>query len=201
MSCIRAPFGSLKFCAFNGIPTKIQKRPLFNLLRPTHKYTEHRLLGYTLSQMYTIVSEIQHYKLFVPWCVDSRIISTLKQGSIETQVAELKVGFKHFQESYKSKVTLTQNVIKADSFDSSVFDILKTSWTFQPIPANDTITTNSNMRCALKFECEFRFKSLLYNQMSDLVLERVGREMVGAFEIRAFDLYGKASCESKLINN
>lgn len=60
---------------------------------PLKSHTERRLVGYSIDQMYSLVSDVQHYKLFLPGCIESNIISVknLSNGQREMK-AELAVG-------------------------------------------------------------------------------------------------------------
>ncbi len=72
-------------------------------------FSESRLVGYSPEQMYLLVSNINDYALFVPYCNYSKIIShqsplSTHQKSIHLK-AELGVGFQTlFSEKYLSDV-------------------------------------------------------------------------------------------------
>ena len=59
------------------------------------RYTERRLIGYSPQQMYDVVSDVEQYSKFVPWCQKSRIIRRSSSSVLE---AELEVGFQIFVE-------------------------------------------------------------------------------------------------------
>ena len=187
------------------LPSYGKKAHFFTSILPTHKYYERRLVGYSQHQMYKIVSQVQHYHLFVPWCLESNIHKTrIINENSKLVWAELKVGFQQLQESYTSRVNLVENeYVEANSNDSSVFDTLKNTWVFKPRPDILLSTNSGNLAeypcCELKFHVEFRFKSILYNQASDVFLNKVANKMVGAFEKRALELYGKPSIPSRKI--
>lgn len=52
--------------------------------------------------MYNVVSDIDRYKDFLPWCTDSKITS--RKENVVT--ADLKIGFQIYEEKYTSKVEL-----------------------------------------------------------------------------------------------
>jgi coenzyme Q-binding protein COQ10 len=65
------------------------------------------VLSYKRQQLYDIVSDVNAYKKFVPFCVGSRVLSaTESSDKLEPTVmeAELTVGFLTFKERYVSKV-------------------------------------------------------------------------------------------------
>ena len=69
-------------------------------------YSEQRIVGYSCEQMFSVVSEVERYHSFVPWCKKSVVKKSKK--SDEQFVAELIVGFPPFGESYTSTVTLVR---------------------------------------------------------------------------------------------
>jgi hypothetical protein len=54
------------------------------------------VLRWTPCQVYSVVSDVDNYHKFVPWCIASRVIKKNKEGShVE---AELEVGFQLLRE-------------------------------------------------------------------------------------------------------
>eukprot|EP00796_Vickermania_ingenoplastis_P006957 gene6957-4923_t len=79
-------------------------------------YTEHRLLGWSPTQLYAVVSDVRRYHEFLPWCVAS-VVHTQTPLKTAAPVADpaqqptemtasLTVGFALFTEEYTSCVTL-----------------------------------------------------------------------------------------------
>ena len=62
---------------------------------PFHKLSWSIVIRYSPQQLYTVVSGIEHYKDFVPWCVRSEVLDRPSADYLE---AELEVGFKLFTE-------------------------------------------------------------------------------------------------------
>ena len=94
----RAP----RLCRVRSSPA----RSLFGLSdAPTAlSHRERRLLAYPPSHVYAVVSSVEHYSHFVPWCLDSRVLQRAPDGRYLE--AELAVGFRLFSESYTSRVTM-----------------------------------------------------------------------------------------------
>lgn len=60
---------------------------------------------YTPEQLYNVVTNVDQYQQFVPWCTKSRVI---KGKSCDFQ-AELEIGFPPIVERYTSEVTIIPN--------------------------------------------------------------------------------------------
>merc|ERR1712062_85395 len=128
-------------------------------------YSEQRLLGYSCGQMFSVVSEVEKYHSFVPWCKKSLV----KKRSQEQLVAELVVGFPPFlSESYTSTVTLVEPyLVTAVCNDMTMFDHLKTVWKFKPITDDNDQDTNQQ-KCQLDFAVSFAFHSNPHQYFSRL---------------------------------
>ena len=143
----------------------------------THK--ERRLLKFSNKELYQVVSHVELYHKFVPWCIGSNIIrstpTTLEPTRLE---AELVVGYGMFNERYISDVQLEwPKSIIAVSKQTNLLEYLQTKWSFTPC------STNPN-HCWVIFEIDFKFKSPLYNHVSDMFLQEIVNSMVTAFETR-----------------
>ena len=62
----------------------------------------HSLWGYTPEQLFALVSDVERYPEFLPWCVGARI----KERRSDLVVADLIIGFRMFRERFTSRVTL-----------------------------------------------------------------------------------------------
>jgi ribosome-associated toxin RatA of RatAB toxin-antitoxin module len=137
------------------------------------KHFERKLINQPIATLYEVVSDVDRYKEFVPWCKESRVIS--KTG--RNMTAELEVGFNIFSEKYTSKIeTIEPTFVSAMSTETNLFEYLKTEWKFTP--ASDPKAT------WVTFQVEFKFRSAMYNELSRLFLQEVVAKMVKAFEQR-----------------
>jgi coenzyme Q-binding protein COQ10 len=163
---------------------------------PLMTHSERRLLPFPMPHVYHVVSSVDEYSSFVPWCVGSSVLQQVRRGgqqgggggggggALEDVEAELAVGFQLFSERYVSRVTLDpQRSVTAVASGTLLFSHLVNVWRFEPGP--DPHTT------WLDFGVEFQFRSHLYATASSLFFDEVVLQMVNAFEKRCKDTQGK----------
>jgi coenzyme Q-binding protein COQ10 len=142
---------------------------------PTH--AEQRHLPYTPEQLYDLVSRVERYPEFLPWCKASRI--TRREGDVFW--ADLVIAFKVFRERFTSKVTLIPKEGVDVEYINGPFRYLNNHWRF--LPAEDG-------GCIVDFYVDFEFRSKMLQSLIGLLFNEAVQRMVAAFETRADQLYG-----------
>eukprot|EP00096_Caligus_rogercresseyi_P008713 TRINITY_DN2810_c0_g1_i1.p1 TRINITY_DN2810_c0_g1~~TRINITY_DN2810_c0_g1_i1.p1 ORF type:complete len:185 (-),score=47.64 TRINITY_DN2810_c0_g1_i1:73-627(-) len=169
---------------------RVSRGPLFIPVRFHNGgslYSERRVLGYSAQEMFTVVSQVERYSEFVPWCTSSHVTSRTLCGLR----ADLVIGFPPLlKEAYTSDVTLFEpNLVTAVSNDLSLFKFLKTVWKFNELQG----VPNNERSCALDFAVHFKFRSPIYAQFSTLFFDEVVKRNVNAFLDEANRRYGPES--------
>ncbi|KRJ98157.1 coenzyme Q-binding protein COQ10, mitochondrial isoform X1 [Drosophila yakuba] len=145
----------------------------FNDFRKKHRwYTKKELVGYSMQDMYSVVSDVSNYHKFVPYVKRSDVHSQSSGGF----KADLIVGFPPLNEAYTSQVTLVApSLVKSECHDGRLFNYLLNEWSFKPglkdIP-------NS---CVLDFKVSFEFKSLLHSNVANIFFDLICDQMENAF--------------------
>ncbi|XP_016991452.1 coenzyme Q-binding protein COQ10, mitochondrial [Drosophila rhopaloa] len=134
--------------------------------------TKKELVGYSMQDMYSVVSDVSNYYKFVPYVKRSHVHTQDSAGF----KADLIVGFPPLNEAYTSQVTLVpHSLVKSECHDGRLFNYLLNEWRFRPglkdIP-------NS---CVLDFKVSFEFKSLLHSNVASLFFDIICEQMENAF--------------------
>ena len=139
-------------------------------------HAESRILPYPADLMYAIVSDVEKYPEFLPWCVALRVLSKERVKERDVLRAEMLVGCGALRESYTSRVVLdaaarTIDVVQTDG----PFRQLESRWGFAP----------EGEGCRVDFSIAFEFKNRLLNAVAGNAFEQALLKMTDAFEARA----------------
>ena len=145
------------------------------------KQEEKQLVAYTKDQMFDLVSNIDEYKEFLPWCNDSKIISRERFDDHEVVTADLEIGYDQFVYTYRSEVRLAkdESYINVKNLDGP-FKYLTNEWKFTDIDEN-----NSEIEFMIDFELNLSLLDVLMKKFFNLAFQR----MVSAFIDRAKEIY------------
>jgi coenzyme Q-binding protein COQ10 len=140
---------------------------------PTHHET--RFLPQTAEQLFDLVSDVDDYPNFLPWCVALRVTS---RDANEIR-ADMVVGFKMLREKFTSRVTLTPKERIDVEYLDGPFRYLENRWLF----------IDKDGGCEIDFFIDFEFRSRLLRKIMEPLFHEAVRRMVRAFEKRATERY------------
>ncbi|PWN51891.1 hypothetical protein IE53DRAFT_385722 [Violaceomyces palustris] len=148
--------------------------------------------------LYEIVSDVQSYHQFIPYCRSSRVLGeeprfkrmreqglVPEDGATQVQLAELTVGFGSFNESYTSEVRMKKSdwVVATSTPQNPIFSHLRTEWSFEDLSRHQG-SLPSSPSTRIRFDIQFSFKNPLYASVAGQVLELMSTKMMDAFQQR-----------------
>ena len=149
----------------------------------THKLEKH--LKHEAELINNIILDVENYPKFLPWVDKARII----EKNNDDFVAELDIGFKGFDESYKSLVKhhKSQEIYHVEvEAISGPFKKLTNKWQVEAVKDG----------CIVNFFIDFEFKSRILDMVVGMVFSIATEKMVHAFEQRAEEI-SATGCASK----
>jgi coenzyme Q-binding protein COQ10 len=141
-------------------------------------YKEKVSVPYTPQQMYDLVAGVERYPEFLPWCIGARILK--RDNNI--LYADLVIGWKVLRERFSSKVVLNPTSSVQFDYTNGPLKYLHGDWRFTPTAQGG---------CLVEFQVDFEFKSRALSLVMGGVFSELVHRMVGAYEARANQLYGK----------
>ena len=142
-------------------------------------FSEVRNVPYSTEQMFALVTDIEKYPDFLPWCIGA-VVNTRGDNMIK---ADLIIGFKMLQERFTSIVKLRPPYNIDVTFHEGPFQYLTNKWHFQP----------NERGCYLTVHVDFELKNSFYQMIMGHVFDKAATRMVNAFEQRCFCLSNSIS--------
>ena len=135
------------------------------------------LVPYSAQQMFELVSQIETYPDFLPWCSSAQII----ESAPERVVATLGLAFKGVRQSFTTENRHEGQTAIAMSLVDGPFRQLAGRWEFIVLREN---------ACKVSLKLEYEFSSRLLEQVVGPVFGTISNSMVDSFIARAEQLYG-----------
>lgn len=135
------------------------------------------LVKYSAHAMYDIVTDIEAYPEFLPWCTGSRIISR-KDNIVEAELQIAKGGFKN---SFATRNINDEGGRITVSLLDGPFSSLDGVWNFMPLREDAS---------KISLDLEFEINGVLANFAFGAVFNQICNTMVSSFTGRAKQIYG-----------
>ncbi|OAA52053.1 cyclase/dehydrase family protein [Metarhizium rileyi] len=165
----------------------------------TQTITATRTLPYGQQPLYKLISDVDSYSSFVPYCAHSHVTQWShpdENGRKWPTLADLQVGWGGFNEVFTSQLRCLPDVsVEAVSGDptsadakaaSAVFKSLVTRWHLKPVRHHPSPSTEVHLTI------KYQFVNPVYAAVSAAVSDKVAGLMIEAFEKRALEQLGYA---------
>ena len=129
-----------------------------------------------------MILDIEKYPEFVPWCINGKIYKRQDRADIVEIEADLTVGKKFLNQTYKSHVTYYKEKDKIIvSNIGGPLKHLKNEWEIKEI----------NNQSQVNFMIDFEIKIIVYNMIMQKSFNKGLENIANAFEKRAIELFNK----------
>ena len=132
------------------------------------------------NDLINMILDIEKYPEFVPWCLNGKVYKKEDLKDMIEMEADLTVGKKFLNQTYKSHVTYykEKDKIIVNNIDGPLKH-LKNKWEIREI----------NKQSEISFEIDFEIKNVFYNMIMKKSFDQGLRKIADAFEKRAIQLF------------
>ncbi|MEJ7930109.1 type II toxin-antitoxin system RatA family toxin [Ramlibacter sp. AN1015] len=138
------------------------------------------LIWYSAEEMFALVTDVESYPQFLPWCDQSKVLTRDKHG----MQAQVGIAFGGIHQSF---TTHNQHVpgreIRMALVDGP-FSRLEGLWTFTPLG------DDAQRACKVELKLDYAFRSAALAALVGPVFDRIAGSLVDAFVKRAEQVYG-----------
>jgi ribosome-associated toxin RatA of RatAB toxin-antitoxin module len=140
------------------------------------------LLWYSPDEMYRLVTGVEDYPRFLPWCDSAQIIERHDDG-VTARLGLHYAGVRHAFTTRNEQVPGASVIVK---LVDGPFSLLDGSWAFLPLGRPDTPA----QACKIEFDLRYAFASKALETVLSPVFDRVANTFVESFVTRAEAVYG-----------
>ena len=133
--------------------------------------------NYSKKDLIELVLKIDDYKFFLPWCINSKILTINKKKKDLKIIADLEIGFKSYREIYTSEVIYNNqnSKIEVTSINGNIKKLLNI-WEFEEIDKK-----SCNIIFFIDIELKNPIVNILFNKFFNYGFEKI----LNSFEGRA----------------
>lgn len=140
------------------------------------------LLWHSAHEMFALVTDVQHYPQFLPWCDRADVIERTPEG----MVARVGMSIGGLQQGFTTRNTHVPDREVHMALVDGPFSQLDGIWKFLPLG------DGSQRACKVEFTLRYGFSSGALAAVVGPVFDRIAGNLVDAFVKRADQVYGTA---------
>ena len=141
------------------------------------------LLLYSPHEMYTLVTVIEDYPRFLPWCERAEVL----ERSDNSVTARLHLAYLGVRQSFTTRnVQVAGSSVELQLVDGP-FSELAGTWRFVPLPAADGAQAKA---CKVEFDLRYSFANAALEAVVSPVFDRIANTFVESFFKRAEQVHG-----------
>ena len=166
---------------------RLQSRAFFSLGSSGSQakvITLHRTLPYTQSELFAVISNVQQYSAFLPYCIASQVTQVDAATALPTR-ADLVIGYGGFQETFASRIECArvEGRVVAEAVRPELFQQLKAVWQLE---GRGGLKRAGGTRASL--DITYYFTNPLYNMACEAMGPQIAKVLMDAFESRVHDV-------------
>jgi ribosome-associated toxin RatA of RatAB toxin-antitoxin module len=140
------------------------------------------LLWYSPIEMYELVTDVQDYPSFLPWCDKAEVLERHEDG-LTARLGLAYMGVRHAFTTRNQHVPGTSVTVR---LVDGPFSLLDGTWLFHPLGRPGS----QEQACKIEFDLRYAFSSKALEAVVSPVFDKVANTFVDSFVRRAEDVYG-----------
>ena len=138
------------------------------------------LIWYSPAEMYRLVTDVDQYPQFLPWCDRARVVSSEENG----MVAEIGISFSGIRQTFTTRNAHIPDQQVLIKLVNGPFSHLEGEWNFLALGPSEQRASK------VELTLTYGFESTLGKLVSP-VFDKIAGSMVDAFVKRAKQVYGE----------
>jgi ribosome-associated toxin RatA of RatAB toxin-antitoxin module len=139
------------------------------------------LIWYSPLEMYSLVTDVNHYPQFLPWCDHANVVSEDSQG----MTAEVGISFAGVRQTFITQNRHTEPSRVDMQLVKGPFSKLDGQWNFH------TLGDGSQRACKVELLLNYGFDNVTLGKLVGPVFDKIAASLVDAFVKRAQQVYGE----------
>jgi ribosome-associated toxin RatA of RatAB toxin-antitoxin module len=144
------------------------------------------LLWYSAPEMYELVTGIEQYPRFLPWCDKAEVLKAHDDG-VTARLGLAYMGVRHAFTTRNQHVPGESVTVK---LVDGPFSLLDGTWLFKPIGTSGNGGGTGQRACRIEFDLRYAFSSPALEVVVSPVFDRIAATFVDSFVKRAESVYG-----------
>ena len=141
------------------------------------------LLWYSPGEMYALVTAIQDYPQFLPWCERAEVLESAEEG----MTARLHLVYAGVRHAFTTRNRHVRDSSVTVELVDGPFSVLNGIWRFLPLQSPAGGETKA---CKVEFELNYAFSNRGLEMLLSPVFDRVANTFVDSFVKRAEQVHG-----------
>ncbi len=148
------------------------------------------LLWYSTHEMYALVTAIEDYPQFLPWCAEARVLSRSDEG----MKARITLAFSGVRHAFTTMNRHDEDRAVQVSLVDGPFSQLDGHWQFLPLGPGSGAGSGegdaAQQACKIEFDMRYAFANGPLEAIISPVFGRIANSLVDSFVRRAEQVYG-----------
>jgi ribosome-associated toxin RatA of RatAB toxin-antitoxin module len=144
------------------------------------------LLWYSPREMYELVTAVQDYPTFLPWCAQAEVVEQHEDG-MTARLTLAKGGLRHAFTTRNRHRDGEQ--VRVELIDGP-FSELEGTWLFVPVARGGVARDADASACRIEFDLRYAFANAALEALVSPVFDRIANTLVDSFVQRAEQVHG-----------